>query len=34
MSLSKEELETLYRKESGAGLKERLLLVLKIGGDN
>jgi len=34
VSLSKEELETLYRKESGAGLKERLLLVLKVGGDN
>lgn len=33
MSLSRRELETLYRKESHAGLKERLLLVLKVEGD-
>ena len=33
MTLSKEELETLYRKESDAGLKERLLFVLKVEGD-
>ena len=33
MNLSKGELETLYRKESRAGLKERLLLVLKVEGD-
>lgn len=33
MNLSKEELETLYRKESHADLKERLLLVLKVEGD-
>ena len=33
MSLSKRELETLYRKESHTGLKERLLLVLKVEGD-
>jgi transposase len=33
LSLSKEELETLFRKESDAGLKERLLLVLKVEGD-
>lgn len=33
MSLGKEELETLYRKESHADLKERLLLVLKVEGD-
>ena len=33
MSLSKGALETLYRKESHAGLKERLLLVLKVEGD-
>lgn len=33
MSLTKEELETLYRNESRAILKERLLLVLKAKGD-
>ena len=33
MSLSKEELETLYRKEPDASLKERLLLILKVEGD-
>ncbi|HEY7572367.1 MAG TPA: helix-turn-helix domain-containing protein [Nitrososphaeraceae archaeon] len=33
MSLSRGELETLYRKESRAGLKERLLLVLKVECD-
>ena len=33
MSLTKGELETLYRKESHTGLKERLLLVLKVEGD-
>lgn len=33
MSFSKEELETLYKKESGAGLKERLLLILKVEGE-
>ncbi len=33
MSLSKVELETLYRKELHADLKERLLLVLKVEGD-
>jgi transposase len=33
VSLSKEALETLYRKESDASLKERLLLVLKVEGD-
>lgn len=33
MSLSKGELETLHRKESHGGLKERLLLVLKVEGD-
>lgn len=31
--ISKGELETLYRKESHASLKERLLLVLKVEGD-
>lgn len=31
--ISKGELETMYRKESHAGLKERLLLVLKVEGD-
>lgn len=30
MSLSRAELETLYREESCARLKERLLLVLKV----
>ncbi|MGA9844155.1 MAG: hypothetical protein WBQ25_17770 [Nitrososphaeraceae archaeon] len=30
MSLNKGELETRYRKESRARLKERLLLVLKV----
>jgi len=33
LSLSKEELETLYRKEPGASLKERLLLILKVEGN-
>jgi putative transposase len=33
LSLSIGELETLYRKESRAILKERLLLVLKVKGD-
>lgn len=33
MSLSEEELEALYRKESHADLKERLLLVIKVEGD-
>lgn len=33
MSLSEEELEDLYRKESHADLKERLLLVIKVEGD-
>lgn len=33
MSLSKEELETLYRKEPDASLKERLLLILKVEGN-
>ena len=33
MSLTKEELETHYRNESRAILKERLLLVLKAKGD-
>jgi transposase len=33
VSLSKGALETLYRKESDAGLRERLLLVLKVEGD-
>ena len=33
MSLSRGELETLYRKESRAGLKERLLLILKVECD-
>lgn len=33
MNLNKGALEALYRKESHAGLKERLLLVLKIEGD-
>jgi hypothetical protein len=32
LTLSKEELETLYRKESDAGLKEWLLFVLKVEG--
>ncbi len=31
--ISKGELETLYRKESHSGLKERLLLILKVEGD-
>ena len=31
--ISKGELETMYRKESHAGLKERLLFVLKVEGD-
>ena len=31
--ISKGELETMYRKESHAGLKERLSLVLKVEGD-
>jgi hypothetical protein len=30
LSLSEEELEALYRKESYADLKERLLLVIKV----
>ena len=34
MSLSKEELEALYRKESDARLRERILLVLKVEGDD
>jgi putative transposase len=33
LSLNKGELETWYRKESRAGLKERLLLVLKVEGE-
>jgi putative transposase len=33
VSVSKGALETLYRKESDASLKERLLLVLKVEGD-
>jgi hypothetical protein len=33
LSLTKGELETLYRNESRAILKERLLLVLKAEGD-
>jgi putative transposase len=33
LGLSKEELETLYRKESYSDLKDRLLLVLKVEGD-
>jgi transposase len=33
LSLNKGELETLYRKESRARLKERLLLILKVEGD-
>ncbi len=33
MSLGRGELETLYRKESRVGLKERLLLVLKVEGE-
>ena len=33
MSLSKEELETLYIKESDVGQKERLLLILKVEGE-
>lgn len=33
MSLSEEELEALYRKESHADLKERLLLVIKVEGE-
>jgi len=33
LSLSEEELEDLYRKESHADLKERLLLVIKVEGD-
>jgi len=33
VSLSKGALETLYRKESDAGLRESLLLVLKVEGD-
>jgi len=33
LSLSEEELEALYRKESHADLKERLLLVIKVEGD-
>ena len=33
MSLTKGELETLYRNESHPILKERLLLVLKAKGD-
>jgi putative transposase len=33
LSLSRGELETLYRKESRVGLKERLLLVLKVEGE-
>lgn len=33
MSLTITELETLYKKESSAILKERLLLVLKVKGD-
>ena len=33
LTLSRGELETWYRKESRAGLKERLLLVLEVEGD-
>lgn len=33
MTLGRGELEALYRKESRAGLKERLLLILKVEGD-
>lgn len=33
MTLSRGELETLYRKESRARLKERLLLILKVEGE-
>ncbi|MGA9841144.1 MAG: helix-turn-helix domain-containing protein [Nitrososphaeraceae archaeon] len=33
MTLSRGELETRYRKESRAGLKERLLLILKVEGE-
>jgi transposase len=33
LSLSKGALEVLYRRESDASLKERLLLVLKVEGD-
>jgi transposase len=33
LTLSRGEIETLYRKESDAGLKERLLLVLKVEYD-
>jgi putative transposase len=33
LSLSEEELEALYRKESYADLKERLLLVIKVEGE-
>ncbi|MGH9926377.1 MAG: hypothetical protein ACRD5B_13480 [Nitrososphaeraceae archaeon] len=33
MSLTKGDLDTLYKKESRAILKERLLLVLKFKGD-
>ena len=33
LDLSRGELENRYRKESRAGLKERLLLVLKVEGD-
>ena len=33
MTLSRGKLETLYRKESDASLKERLLLILKVEGE-
>ena len=33
MTLSRGELESLYRKESDASLKERLLLILKVEGE-
>jgi len=33
LTLSRGELETLYRKESRARLKERLLLILKVEGE-
>lgn len=33
MTLSRGKLETLYRKESRARLKERLLLILKVEGE-
>jgi putative transposase len=33
LTLSRGELETRYRKESRAGLNERLLLILKVEGE-